>query len=183
MMRIQVLPIRSTVRFNLQVARDVQGLGNRIFIRIRLHGDRTFGFHVAIRNKGIRDWDRVVTDFCLHRSRGFAVRSSISLRIRERRIARDHHGLTRNIGEATSVVAPLQRLGHRNPSPAIFIAAEQEASATLTAEGVRGETLEKLLATDTPWAPPVSPYLVDVQTSILGHCQSSRPTMRIPGKA
>ena len=76
-----------------------------------------------------------------------ADRSSIRLRIHEL------HGLARSIGEATPVVAPrtpLQRLGNRNPSPAIFIAAEQEESATLTAKGVRGDTLEKLLATDNP---------------------------------
>ena len=50
---------------------------------------------------------------------------------------------------------PSQRLGHRHPRKAIFIAAEQETSATLTAKGVRSVALERLLATDTLLAPPV----------------------------
>ena len=78
---------------------------------------------------------------------------------------------------------PTQRLGQRYLRVAIFIAAEQEPSATLTAKRMHSDALEQLLATDALVEPPMQPYLIDVQASILRRRQTSRPAVRVTGEA
>ena len=86
--------------------------------------------------------------------------------VQKRRIARDHRSITSDIGGATSAVAPWmpsQRLGHRHPRPAIFIAAEQETSAPFAAKSVRGDALENLMTTVTTQTSPEVPNLVNIR--------------------
>ena len=72
------------------------------------------------------------------------VSRDIGRRVRKRGITRNHCHIARASVCTASTVTPFeatQRLGHRHPRVAIFIAAEQEPSVTLTAKRMRSDAL------------------------------------------